>query len=290
MPRKSRQNPDIHQFILQNVATHPRDIATRTADHFGTTRVTANRYLTKLVDEGLLTASGIKKGRTYKLRQLVSQDFRFPVHRKLEEHVIYDETVGPLLRDLPENVRDICQYGFNEMMNNVIDHSESDWCTVSFVRNAVRVDIMIQDYGVGIFRKIQRECNLSDPRHALLELSKGKLTTDPERHSGEGIFFTSRMFTEFAISSGDLYYSRTLRDDDEWLIESSDNFEPMPGTGIRLQLDADTEYTVAEVFRRYESAEDEPPRGFSRTHVPVRLARYKRAECWPGLSASRKCF
>ena len=31
----------------------------------------------------------------------------------------------------------------------------------------------------------------------MLELSKGKLTTDSANHSGEGIFFTSRMFDVF---------------------------------------------------------------------------------------------
>jgi len=36
-------------------------------------------------------------------------------------------------------------------------------------------------------------------------LAKGKLTTDPKRHSGEGIFFSSRMFDEFDILSGGVF-------------------------------------------------------------------------------------
>ncbi len=36
---------------------------------------------------------------------------------------------------------------------------------------------------------------------AVLELYKGKLTTNLKEHSGEGIFFSSRMLTEFAILS-----------------------------------------------------------------------------------------
>ena len=35
--------------------------------------------------------------------------------------------------------------------------------------------------------------DLSDERLASLELSKGKLTIEPRRHSGEGVFFTSRV-------------------------------------------------------------------------------------------------
>jgi anti-sigma regulatory factor (Ser/Thr protein kinase) len=42
---------------------------------------------------------------------------------------------------------------------------------------------------------------------AILELSKGKLTTDPDRHSGQGIFFTSRMMDEFSILSRGAYFS-----------------------------------------------------------------------------------
>lgn len=274
MPRRSRANQDLRQFIIQNVSEHPRDIARVAAERFHTTRVTANRYLAKLVDEGLLFATGATKGRAYSLRPLVSESFDVPIGPKSEEHVIYDETIGPHLADLPENIRDICQYGFSEMINNVIDHSDSSRCLINFVRNARSLDITITDFGIGIFDKIKRAFGLSDPRHALLELSKGKLTTDPDRHSGEGIFFTSRMFTEFTMQSGELFYFRQLKDDDEWLIEVSSPADQLQGTRIGLEIDLDTDYTVQEIFRRYESNEEEPPRGFSRTHVPVRLARY----------------
>lgn len=43
----------------------------------------------------------------------------------------------------------------------------------------------ISDNGVGIFRKIQAALKLLDERHAVLELAKGKFTTDPKNHSGE---------------------------------------------------------------------------------------------------------
>jgi anti-sigma regulatory factor (Ser/Thr protein kinase) len=87
------------------------------------------------------------------------------------------------------------------MVNNVIDHSESKEMLLSLERSAVNVEIMVRDYGVGIFTKLQREFDLSDPRHALLELAKGKLTSDSSKHTGEGIFFTSRMFDRFSIGS-----------------------------------------------------------------------------------------
>jgi anti-sigma regulatory factor (Ser/Thr protein kinase) len=267
---KSRENPAIRQFILENVVAHPHDIATLTAKKFGTSRVTANRYLKKLVDEGYLAATGATKARKYTLRQTASAIFAVHVDKTLEEDVVYRERVEPLLRDVPANVKEICQYGFTEMLNNVIDHSESEECWIVIERTANRIDLTIRDYGVGIFNKIQKECGLNDPRHALLELSKGKLTTDPARHSGEGIFFTSRMFTEFTISSGDLFYNRELERDEEWLIEVQPNIEPLHGTSVKLQLDINIKYTALEVFRQYEDED----RGFAKTHVPVRLAKY----------------
>ncbi len=42
--------------------------------------------------------------------------------------------------------------------------------------------------------------HLLDERHSVLELSKGKFTTDPSRHTGEGIFFSSRMFDDFGFT------------------------------------------------------------------------------------------
>lgn len=51
---------------------------------------------------------------------------------------------------------------------------------------------------------------MDDERDAILELSKGKLITDAENHAGEGIFFTSRVFDEFAVISGGLFFRISL--------------------------------------------------------------------------------
>lgn len=85
------------------------------------------------------------------------------------------------------------------MFNNAIDHSGGTAITVQINKTAISTEIIISDDGIGIFKKIQSEFDLLDERHAIFELSKGKLTTDPRNHSGEGIFFTSRMFDQFEI-------------------------------------------------------------------------------------------
>jgi len=132
----------------------------------------------------------------------------------------------------------------------------------------VRIDIF--DSGIGIFEKIRTSYDLDDRRLALLELSKGKLTTDPDGHSGEGIFFTSRMFDYFRILSGNLFYSRELVRDDEWLIEVETRPDDAPGTLISLEIARSATQTVQGIFDQYENDQH----GFTKTHVPVRLARY----------------
>jgi hypothetical protein len=109
---------------------------------------------------------------------------------------------------------------------------------------------------------------LLDERHAILELSKGKLTTDPARHTGEGIFFTSRMFDTFDILSGGVSFSHTDGEANHWI---RDNPQYQNGTTVWMRLRNQTNRTTKKVFNEYVSGEDYD---FSRTVVPVVLAQY----------------
>lgn len=129
--------------------------------------------------------------------------------------------------------------------------------------------MVIADDGVGIFKKIQTELNLLDERHAVLELSKGKLTTDPARHTGEGIFFTSRMFDSFDILSGGVYFTHQYGQAEDWILERE---LPGSGTAVWMKLHNHTSRTLKKVFDQYSSGPDEYR--FNRTVVPANLARY----------------
>jgi hypothetical protein len=128
-------------------------------------------------------------------------------------------------------------------------------------------EIVIIDRGIGIFRKIQEALNLLDERHALLELAKGKLTTDPNHHTGEGIFFASRMFDSFNIHSGDCIFTHKAGDTEDWLLETKDG----TGTAVFMRLSNHTSRTCTEIFNQYSSGEDY---GFTKTVVPVKLTQY----------------
>jgi hypothetical protein len=124
------------------------------------------------------------------------------------------------------------------------------------------------DDGVGIFKKIQQEMHLLDERHAILELAKGKLTTDPSRHSGKGIFFSSRMFDDFNILSGGVYFRHKFGDHADWISERQ-KFKS--GTSVWMELNNHTARTTKKVFDSYSTDDNH---GFTKTVVPVDLARY----------------
>ena len=260
----------IRDFILEHVDDHPNDIARITGDKFGISRQSVNRHLRVLVDEGMLISSGTTRSREYAPASVASSIFQLSVAPDLQEDAVWIENLSPKLSDLQTNVLDICQYGFTEMLNNVIDHSESESALVSLERTPMCVNIYVHDYGIGIFNKIQQELALDDPRQALIELSKGKFTTDPEAHTGEGIFFTSWMFDDFSILSEGILYNR-INPGESWLLENPSG--DLGGTSVHMKIRTDSERSMLEVFDRYTTADDNF--SFSRTHVPIRLASYE---------------
>ncbi|MCH9011825.1 MAG: DUF4325 domain-containing protein [Proteobacteria bacterium] len=269
--RRSRQNPLVREFILRNVEKFPNSIAREAAEEFDLSRTAVNRYLRRLIDEGLLVATGKTNARRYELRNLVEITFRLEgLTASSSEDTVWRFRILPHIRDVPKNVVNICQYGFTEILNNVIDHSVSDDAVISCRQNYCKISIDVMDSGVGIFAKIQKDFDLPDPRSALLELSKGKLTSDKARHTGEGIFFTSRMFDVFQIISGELLYTRSRADDDEWLIETSDILDPCQGTAVHMEISTDAGWTTREIFAQYEGDHMR----FRKTHVPIKLGNY----------------
>ena len=104
-------------------------------------------------------------------------------------------------------MQEIWEYTFSEMVNNVIDHSDAKILSVLVKRNYLKTLVFISDDGVGIFEKIKKQFNLAFLDDAICELFKGKFTTDKENHSGEGIFFSSKLMDDFAILSSDKIFA-----------------------------------------------------------------------------------
>ena len=268
MTRVRARGEDIRRFILESVEKHPSDIAKVTAVRFEVTRQAVNKHLQKLTAEGCLAETGHTRNRLYKLVPLSEWSHVYQIVPGLAEDVIWTDDIRGVLGQLPENAMNIWHHGFTEMFNNAVDHSAGQSIFVKISKTAAATEMIIADDGVGIFRKIQAALGLLDERHAILELSKGKLTTDPKRHSGEGIFFTSRMFDEFQILSGGAFFTHRHDVDNDWLLERD---RSAVGTTVFMRINNHTSRTTRKVFDAYVSGDDFD---FTKTVVPVDLARY----------------
>lgn len=265
--RVRARGEDIRGFILEHVEKHP-DIAAKTAEHFAITRQAVNKHLQKLVREKALNPEGKTRYRTYRLASLSEWRHLFLIEPGLAEDQAWTFEVAPALGTLPQNVLDIWHFCFTEMFNNAIDHSGGSSIFVKVARTATNTQMMIMDNGVGIFKKIQAAMSLLDERHAVLELAKGKLTTDPEKHTGQGIFFTSRMLDSFDISSGGVFFTHQFGSDEDWILDGDGE----NGTSIFMKLGNHSSRTDKQIFEQYSSPGTEY--GFTKTVVPVRLAQY----------------
>ena len=261
---------NIKEFILNHVADHPRGISALAEERFGISRSAVNRHLKRLVDDGFLEASGATRAREYRLKNFVDESFETGVIPGVtEESWYWSHHAAPHLQDLPRNVLRICEYGFTEILNNAFEHSESQNVFVSIERNAASVRFAIQDSGIGIFNKLQREFGYVDARHAAFELSKGRLTTNSKIHTGYGIFFTSRAFDVFRIFSGNLTFDR-VKDEDNWIFESNKERE-VEGTWVSMKIHPQAPQILQNEFDKYGHA-------FVKTQVSLSLLKYEGEE------------
>ncbi len=268
---KRTRSTEIERFIVNAVLEAPGKVTQLTAAAFGISRQAAHRHVKRLVAENVLAAHGATRSRTYTLLPLASITETFALENAPSEDQVWRIHVAGLLSDMPENVRDICQYGFTEMFNNVLDHSEGSSATIKVEVNAGAIEMVVRDNGVGIFRKLCRDLSLEDEREALFELTKGKLTTDPKHHSGEGIFFSSRVFDFYSILSGRLGFLHENHDTPEgdYLVETK--AEDFLGTAVDMKISVASKRTLKEVFDHFTADEDDF--GFTRTGVVVQLMR-----------------
>lgn len=268
MTRVRARGEDVRSFILEHLEKHPNDLSKVTATHFGITRQAVNKHLQRLTSEHAIVETGKTRNRTYKLARLSDWEQRYMLEPGLAEDEVWRNDITKTLGDMSDNVLNIWHYGFTEMLNNAIDHSSGTAIYIQIKRTAVTTEMVLMDNGVGIFKKIQMALNLLDERHAILELSKGKLTTDPKHHTGEGIFFSSRMFDQFDILSGGVFFSHKFGDINDWILERK-GFRS--GTAVWMKLNNHTSRTTAKVFGQHTSGDNY---GFTKTVVPVNLARY----------------
>jgi putative ubiquitin-RnfH superfamily antitoxin RatB of RatAB toxin-antitoxin module len=264
MTKIRRRSEEIREFILDIVENNAAKVIPQTMKRFNITRQAVSQHIQHLIRQEILihTNYGL-----YELRPQEEWSKTVSIAENSEEDVVWRNIVAPQIGKLADNALDIWHYGFTEMFNNVVDHSEGSNVLVLIKKTAHSTQLDLADSGVGIFNKIKNAMNLLDERQAVIELTKGKLTTDPKRHTGEGIFFTSQMFDVFHILSGEVYLSHRADEEEDWILQPRDNYN---GTRVSMKLKNSTSRTTKEIFSKFTDDDS----GFTKTVVPVRLAQY----------------
>ena len=94
---KKQHTSVVRRFIINNVQSHPGNIASLVAEQFGISRQAAHRHVARLVEEGALEAHDRTRARTYKLQRTDHLAHVYALDKALEEHVIWEQDVQPVV-------------------------------------------------------------------------------------------------------------------------------------------------------------------------------------------------
>lgn len=256
----------------------------------GFSRVYINRFFQNLKDRGKVILIGKANSARYipatkKALMQAKKDIRH-IHRilqnkELSEDLVLDRIKNEtgILMELSENVTRIVSYAFTEMLNNAIEHSGSETIEVIMERDKEHISFDIIDSGVGIFNNIVRKKRFNDDMEAIQNLMKGKLTTASESHSGEGIFFTSKVADKLILQGvrKKLIFDNLIND-----IFIKGVKKNAIGTKVFFSISVDSKRELSAVFKEYTDESVE----FNKTEVKVKL--YKAGPEYVSRSQARR--
>ncbi|MEM9803123.1 MAG: DUF4325 domain-containing protein [Planctomycetota bacterium] len=236
-----------------------RELAERT----GFSRQALRRHLDRWLEAGRLQVRGGGRSTRY-LRAVAAIELVRPTEGLHEDEVWRDlqgrlHADGATWNDRADTIR---SYAVTEIVNNAIDHSQASEVTVRATAQAERIDVQVVDRGIGALESVRARFGLGSALHALQELTKGKVTTQPEHHSGEGLFFTSKAVDRFELHANGLVWIVDSRRGDQTVVEDT-------GTAVRMALDPMTDRRLEHVFASYTT-----DLAFDRTRTIVRLFEY----------------
>lgn len=261
MKFQQEKKQEIISYLLEKIARGDSGISKAAAENFDVNQNTIHRYLNELSESGIIER--VKYGQY----ALINKEYTYHLYRSrgdlntdLHAYSLY---LSPYLSDYAANVREIWQYSFSEMFNNVMDHSGAENVIIKIVQNYLKTAVYITDDGIGIFKKIKDYFGFDTLEDAISELFKGKLTTDSANHSGEGIFFTSRIMDSFAILSDSKVFSCDKYD--PGIIENVPAASS-GGTCVIMSLSNFSRKKASEIFDRFADVDS----GFTKTRIPMK--------------------
>ena len=265
---------DIKSFILKKLARREETKVSDIVEETGFSRAYINRFFQQLRAEGKIILIGKANQARYRLaeknavdngRMSILSAHRILQNKTLSEDVALEDMKREtgIFLNLPKNISSILDYAFTEMLNNAIEHSKSKKIEVYLKRSESDINFKIIDWGVGIFRNIMQKKKLSNELEAIQDLIKGKQTTAPKVHTGEGIFFTSKAADVLIIhgSNKKLIFDNLLND---IFIKDA---RTIVGTRVFFTINLKSNRNLSSIFKAYSGNGFE----FSKTKVVVKL-------------------
>ncbi|PJE64882.1 MAG: histidine kinase [Candidatus Ryanbacteria bacterium CG10_big_fil_rev_8_21_14_0_10_43_42] len=247
-------------------------------DRFNVSRQYVSKLLSSLVDENVLIKIGSTRLAFYTTEEFLQKNPKFApnsyskilTNKNLEEHRIFNDMEKqfiPVLK-ISENVKSIFEYAFSEMLNNAIEHSTSKKIKIFVSLNNEILTCIVDDFGVGAFRNIMQKKHLDSEIEAIQDLLKGKTTTAPKLHSGEGIFFTSKVGDEFILDSYGYQFIANNIIKDIFIKKVKGQKQ---GTKVTFRININDRHHLNDVFKKYTNIGEDSDYGFDKTEIRVRL-------------------
>lgn len=260
---------ETRNLIRHTLEAHDSVTMAQLLEITGLTRPAVLYHLRALMEAGDAELVGPSRGRSVRYRSPYDDRWDFPLHELVREHLLWNDLRDELLEpDSSAEAQDIQEYVFGEMVNNVLDHSASPDLTITRRLTNTGTEISVRDYGIGIFQHIADVEGLADDFASLLRLQSGTYTTDPQNHTGQGIFFSSRAVDHFSIGSGEL----------AWLVDNVvgdstvTRISPVAGTVVKWSLAGRSARSLTALFEYFSREDDRGIPQFAVTCISVSVA------------------
>lgn len=263
--RPARLDPQaLSAWITLAALQRPGDLAAALAERTGASRRNALQALRRLVALQWLVNDGTARRPRHRpglLRQVVQ---RYPI-AGLSEDLAWKRDFAPAF-DLSPTLHRLARHACTELINNAIDHSGGTSVTVSMRQTPSHLQLLVSDDGCGLFDKLQSAFGLDDPAIAMLELGKGKLTSQPDRHTGRGLFFTAQVADVLDLHANDCGFQHRGWDRGGW---SPGRALKRRGTSVFAAFGLDTQRELTDAMQSHSASGTDY--GFERTAVSLRL-------------------
>jgi anti-sigma regulatory factor (Ser/Thr protein kinase) len=231
------------------------------------------RLLNRLMERGEIHRRGKTRAARYFTGKASDETDRLKLIKErqgLSEYVVFDEVVRrmKLKSRLNRNCISIFDYAFTEMLNNAIDHSQSKKVWIDVKIDHSSITFFIKDLGIGAIESIKRGFDIADDFLALEHLFKGKQTTAKEAHSGQGIFFTSKVVDTYKIATSGMEFTIDNIVGDEFLRD----IQQRKGTTVTCRIKKNTRRKIKDVFDKYTGDDYE----FNQNIVKINLSKHER--------------